>query len=284
MRTQLLGKVELDEPRLLKDLETSTALHYAEPYVEFLCGLPWKSAMLWAPNGEIGDDVIAHYDTSAASGPTPNARQLPYVLELIEKSVNTKLLTFARMVVMSDSVLVPHRDYVELSEAATAVRPAHRLHVSLATSEDCLFTEANEVYRMRRGEVWFLDAARLHSAAVLSDTRRVHLLLDFADVDDGARLLNFEIANPPGVPLTHIAPREPLSDAERAEILGLARIVDLDNLREVIGLVIKKHYRKDGGENFVWHTVTEIGRLSGNPAVLQKIEELHKHYVLERAE
>lgn len=282
MRTQLLGKIDLDEEPLLKDLENSIGLHYSEPYVEFLCGRPWKSVMLWAPSGEVGDNVIAHYDTSQASAATEQCAGLPYIREIIETYFAVEHLSFARLAVMSDSVLVPHRDYVELT-GDTAATPAHRLHVSLSTSADCLFSEGNVVYRMNAGEVWFLDASRPHSAGVLSDHRRVHLILDFADVDEATDLHRFG-PTAPGIPESSTRHREPLTDAQRAAVLSLSSLINMDNLRDVFGIVIKTHYRRDGGRNYVWRAMEEIGERSGDEEIQAKIAELYEYYMIEREE
>lgn len=283
MRTQLLAKLDLDQARLHEDLVRSTELHYSEPYTEFLCGRPWKSAMLWAPGGEIGDDIIAHYDAAKPAAVTPHGERLPYIREIVEKNFAVEHVTFARLAVITDSVMVPHRDYVELSDPLAQRRAAHRLHVCLATSDECLFTEEDLVYRMRSGDVWFLDVTRQHGAGVLDETRRVHLILDFADVDPD-QLLGFEVTSPVGIPEANIRDRPPLSDRERDGLRALASVVDRDNLKEIFGVVIRKHYGKDGGPNFVWDTIGEIARLSGDDEIVAKVADLHKHCVLERVE
>lgn len=282
MRTQLLGRLDLDQERLSKDLERSLDLHYSEPYMEFNFGRPWKSVMLWAPGGGVGDDIIAHYDITKPSGVTAHGEYLPYISEIIQDNFVTENVTFARLAVVSDMVMVPHRDYVELSGDAHQ-RAAHRLHVCLATSEDCVFTDEDVVYQMKAGEVWFLDASRLHGAGVISPARRVHLILDLADVDTG-QLLAFDATPSGGIPEASIRQRPPLSDQEREAVLSLASIVDLDNLSEIFALVVKKDYRAYGGPDFVWSTMREVARLSGNPEIVAKIASWHKHCVLERVE
>jgi hypothetical protein len=283
MRTQLLTKLDLDQDRLREDLERSTGLRYSEPYTEFLCGRPWKSAMLWAPGGEVGDDIIAHYDATKPATITPYGDQLPYIREIVEKNFAVEHVTFARLAVITDSVMVPHRDYVELSDPLAQRRAAHRLHVCLATSDECLFTEDDLVYQMRSGDVWFLDVTRQHGAGVLNETRRVHLILDFADVDR-EQLLNFDVTSPVGIPESSIRPRPPLSTRERDGLLALASVVDRDNLKEIFGVVIRKHFGKDGGPDFVWHTIREIAQLSGDDEIVARVADLHKHCVLERVE
>jgi hypothetical protein len=284
MRTQLVGTLELDQARLLADLERSTKFHYSEPYTEFLCGRPWKSLMLFTPGGTADDDVISHYDSAKDSSFTTHGEQLPYIRKVIEKFFAVEHMTFARLAVMRENVMLPHCDYVELSDPFAQRRAVHRMHLVLATSKDCLFTEADVVYQMNVGEVWFLDATRPHGAGVLSDFRRVHLLLDFADVAQPGKLLNFAVTPSADIPASSIRSRPAISYPERATLLSLASIADMDNLREIFGIVIKTHYRNDGGADFVWDTMGEIARLSNDDAIIAEVARLHKHCILERDE
>lgn len=284
MRTQLLGNLPIDQARLQQDLESSAESRFLEPYSEFLCGKPWKSCTLWAAGKEAGDGVIKHYDTSRPRGFTEQADRLPYLRELIERSFATEHLVLARLAVISASVIIPHRDYVELGDAPEAGRLAHRLHVPLVTSEDCYFAEENEVYRMGSGEAWALDATRVHSAAVFSDIQRMHLILDFTDVSRPADLVQFPIEQGPGVPARSLYQREPLTDQERANLLALTSIVNHDNLWDVVSIVIKKYFRRDGGPDFVWNTVSRIVELSDDEAIQRRVRGLYRYYLQERDE
>jgi hypothetical protein len=284
VRTQLLGQLGVNESKLSNELERSHLFHYAEQYPEFQSGSrPWKTCMLWAVGGEVGDGVIARYDTSRPCQPTIYGERLPYLRALVEQHFAIEHLLFVRMVVMTDNVLVPHRDFVEFTEREPDARATHRLHVPLATADDCLFMEDNIVYRMLFGEVWSLDVTRPHSAAVLGQTRRVHLILDFADVPD-EQLLTFGFSPTAGIPARNRVVRPPLSEREHDAILALSGAIDSENMKEILGLVIRKQYRKDGGDNYVWKTMEGIGRSSSDPNVLTRIKDLHRHCMLERDE
>jgi hypothetical protein len=283
MQTQLLGHIDIDMDQLRPELQRASEFHYAEPYGEFLCGRPWKSCMLWTPGGKSGDNVIAHYEHDKEGGLTEHGRQMPYLFKLLSDAFLLEHLSFARIAVMSESVLVPHRDYVEFDNGADE-RPAHRLHVPLLTNSQSLFTESNTVFRMRVGEVWSLDVTKLHSAAVLSDEKRIHLILDFRDPGSARDLVRNPTEHATEIPKESVCNRPLLSDAEAVALLSLASFIELDNLKDVFGIVTKKHYRKDGGDDFVWRTMREIGRRSDNPIVDQAIQSLHTHYALTRAE
>ncbi|MFE9423838.1 aspartyl/asparaginyl beta-hydroxylase domain-containing protein [Kitasatospora sp. NPDC006697] len=283
MRTQLIGKIELDQERLAKDLERALGLKLSEPYEEFVCGEPWKCAMVFAPGGEI-HDVIADYDPATPAAFTEQGDALPYVQEIIRNNFATENLTFVRLAVFSNSVLVPHRDYVEISDPVSKQRIAHRLHIVLATGENCLFNETDTVYRMKEGETWFIDVTRSHSAGVLDTTKRIHLMIDFAEVSDVDEVLRFPYSLENGIPEANLCDRPALADEERAGILALASVIDQENMMDVLGLIIKKHYRRDGGPNFVWSTMQEIARLSEDEAIIKQVADLFGHTNLERIE
>lgn len=283
MHTHMLGRIEIDQARMADELELSEKFHYAEQYPEFQSGKPWKTCMLWSCGGAVGDGVIAHYDTTQPAQPTIYGEQLPYLNELMEQSVAVEHLLFARLVVMTNAVLLPHRDYVEFTDTPNETRPGHRLHIPLATNEDCLFMENDIVYRMHFGEFWSLDVSQMHSAAVLTDTRRMHLIMDFADVSS-EDVLRIDQNAKYGIPEANVVDRPPLCPTEREGILGLYRVVDTDNLNEVFGIVLRKSYRRAVEARFAWHSMTQIVRESGDRALVDKIDELHRLCMLERNE
>lgn len=285
MPSQLLGSVAIDQTMLQRDIERSSGFEYFDPYPEFLRGRPWRSCVLWAAGGEVGDGVITHYDLREPPAFTTYGKLLPYVRCLIEETFDLDHLLFARLAVMTDAVLIPHRDYVEFADAPPSERAGHRIHIPLVTDETCLFSEDDVVFHMRGGELWFLDAARRHSAAVLSGIDRIHLILDFDAAGDRSGVLRVGTGDPaPGIPASHVPDRPSLPDEERAQLVTLSTIIDLENLRDVFAILVKKHFRWDGGDDFVWRTMHEIARRSGRPEVRAELERLHRHFLLTRDE
>lgn len=284
MRTQYVGTIPLDQDRLAKELEHSASFRYSEAYSSYLIGGPWKSCMLWSTAGDGGDGVVTNYAFDRAPTFTDAARELPYVQELITSVADLSRLTFVRLARITNSVIIPHRDLLELGEVPDDARPAHRVHIPLATNDACFFSEDNTVYRMRAGEVWYFDAARIHSVASFSDEPRVHLMLDFADRDgDGPLLTVPDQGSGPGIPADRTVARPPLSDGERADLMRLSDVLTMDTFNEVFGIVIKTHFRRDGGDHFVWQAMTEIARDSKDPDVLPHTLELHRYFTLERS-
>jgi hypothetical protein len=284
MRTHYVGSVSLDEARLAKDLDRCLSLPWSEAYSDYVFGGSWKSCMLWARGGDAGDGVVTNYAYDRSPTFTENAEQLPYLRELVERTADLTRLNFVRLALVARSVIIPHRDLLELSELADDVRNAHRMHIPLATNDSCFFGEDNVVYRMRQGEVWFLDASQIHTVAVLSDEQRIHLMYDFVNMPGDGPLTTVEgSGESDGIPAEKIVPRPPLRDDERAELLGLSTVLTMDTVDEIFSMVIKKHFRRDGGDGFIWNTMLALARESRDPAVLPHVTALMKHYTLERS-
>src|SRR5262249_891847 len=114
MHTRYVAAVDLDRDRLAKDLAEAEGVHYPEAYSNHLIGGPWKRAMLWATGGDSGTGLLTGYAYDRAADFTEYGRRLPYLRELITGTVDVSRLQFVRLAVFSDSVIVPHRDFLEL--------------------------------------------------------------------------------------------------------------------------------------------------------------------------
>jgi len=284
MRTRYVSTIELDADRLAKDLEHSTSFKYSEAYSDYLIGGPWKNATLWARGGDAGDGVLTNYAYDRESTFTEYGAQLPYLQEVITNTVDTSRLNFVRLARISNSVIVPHRDFLELGDIPEDARSAHRLHIPLVTHEDCFFSEDNTVYRMREGEVWFFDASQIHAVASLRNAERIHLIFDFFHAPGDRPLVTVpDEGYGDGVPADRTVDRPPLPDADREGLHRLADVLTMDTFGEVFSIIIKKHFRFDGGDDFAWRTMTALARACADPAVLPHTLELHRYYTLERS-
>jgi L-proline cis-4-hydroxylase len=284
MRTHYVATTSLDDERLAKDLQQSDTFVWSEAYSDYVFGGAWKSCMLWSRGGDIGDGVVTNYDHDQPSAFTPYGDQLPYLRELITTVADLDRLNFVRLAKVQNSVIIPHRDLLELSELSDEARNAHRLHIPLVTNDDCFFNEGNTVFRMRQGEVWFLDASQVHSVAVLSDEPRIHLMLDFVGVPSPKPLITIKGEREDGgIPEDRTVQRPPLPEADYTRLLGLADVVAMNTFNEIFSIVIKKHYRYDGGDDFIWNTIIAIARASKDPELLSHARELRRHCTLERS-
>lgn len=284
MRTQYVADTPLDDARLAKDLEQADAFPWSEAHSDYVSGGAYKSCMLWTRGGQAGDGVVTKYDHRQPAAFTEYGNQLPYLRELISTVVDLDRLNFVRLAKVQNSVIIPHRDLLELSDIPDDVRNTHRVHIPLVTNENCFFNEGNTVFRMRKGEIWFLDASRIHSVAVLSAEERIHLMLDFVDAPSARSLIKIAgQSEDAGIPQDRTVKRPPLTDADRARLLQLAGVLTMETVDDIFSIVIKKHYRYDGGDNFVWNTMIDIARASGDPEMLRHIEELRRYFTVERS-
>lgn len=51
MHTYRIGKLDINQPRLLKELQRIANFKFTEAYNNYLIGGPWKSCMLWSIGG-----------------------------------------------------------------------------------------------------------------------------------------------------------------------------------------------------------------------------------------
>src|SRR5262245_8928730 len=139
-RTRYVTTIRLDADPLTKDLEHTATFRYSEAYSDYLIGGPWKDCVLWAAlGGDSGD------------------------------AVDLTRLNFVRLVPIASTVIIPHRDLLELTDLPENGRNAHRVHIPLITNDNGFFSEANTAYRMKEGDIWFLDASQIHSVASFSN-------------------------------------------------------------------------------------------------------------------
>jgi hypothetical protein len=272
-RTTRITTIDLDPHRLSGDLAVASRFGYNDSYGEFICGA-WRSCMLWNRSGDIGDTFLEDYDGSARS--TEYGAALPYLRELVERHFHLSELKFARLARLTPgSVLVPHRDYIELEEDLT------RIHLPLQTDGECFSAEDETIYQMRLGEVWFLDATRTHSAASRSDRDRVHLILDFSTrLPAEALRSDLEIAG--GIPQDSVVPRRALGPAERQSFEALSRVLDASNYQDVLAMVIKRYFEADVRASDVFGWMREIARASGRPELVAKAASHEEHCLVSR--
>jgi len=264
LRSGRLTKLQLDLRSLSEDLDCAERFSYHEPYSEFVCGR-WQSCMLWNESGDANDSRIADHQTAAVM--TSFGKQLRYVSGMLTSMFHCEHLRFARLArVLPGTVLVPHRDYLELS------RPLLRIHIPLRTDERSFLSEGSLVYRMNVGEMWFLDATQLHSAASYSSSPRVHLILDFRD---GCSLVNISrtaIDEQAGIPEEAIVSRPALSSSDLEGILALHEILDEDNYRDILAILIRKHFSKNCDASAIFDWLSQIAQRSGKSALIDRAD------------
>lgn len=282
MKTQRVGYVDLDVDRIAQEISLTADFAYSDAYSEYVCGGPWSSCMLWAAGGENGTGLVTEYDFDQMPSKTKYGAQLPYLTSLVEQHFHLETLTFARLAAISDSVIIPHRDLMELQDVPEQSRNVHRIHIPLVTNRNCFFMENDTVYRMHPGEIWFFDAASWHSAASLSPEKRYHLVMDFREVKNADEILKFAPDGAPGIPVDRVVRRVPMPGEEKARLLQLASLINEYNYRDIFSLIIKSHYLHDGGKGFIWRTFLDIVDASGRKDVRDLVADLHRYFLIER--
>ena len=278
MKTQRVGRVELDHTGIERDLAVFALLPLSTAYSNYLCGGPWLSCALWAPNNAAGNGFIDQIQGDDQAGWTPDALQLPAVRRFIESQFQLGKLKFARLAMMNPgSVIIPHRDLLELAS------PLHRFHVPLRTDRGSLFAEGRHVFHMRQGEIWSLDASDEHSVLCASTMPRIHLILDYRDDAAPDETSYIPPRSDSGIPRDALIVRPPLTPGQRAALAGLAGLLSLDNHRTVIELVARQLYVSDVEIGFVWATLADLAERAADRAATERLRELEQYFRLERS-
>jgi L-proline cis-4-hydroxylase len=242
--TRLLAKVPLDPRRLADTIAAIARIRFSDAYSDFACG-KWETCVLRNPTGRAHEAIIRESDHIAR--PTEIGRELPYLEELIEREFDAARLRWARLMrVAGTGCVIPHVDFLEFSN------PYTRLHLCLATNAQAWNSEDHRLIHMREGEIWHLDATRVHSAVCFSHEPRVHLVLDFIGTDDPESYL----AHPPSAPKVQPddAVRPPMPEKVASAIAALGDLISEANFRDVVSILAKMHFYYDAhaADMFDW--------------------------------
>ncbi len=173
LHARIIGRVTLDEPRLAADLRALDQLPFNRGYSDYARGNPgWQNTVLMNHTGNPGDQTFGGHDGPALA--TPHLDSLPYVAELLQATFAPEHLLWARIFMCEDGMLIPHRDYLDLPEDEFT-----RVHIPLQLGTASLHSEMEHVFRMRKGEVWFIDGTVNHAAYSYDGAPRVYLSCDF---------------------------------------------------------------------------------------------------------
>ncbi|MFL6971849.1 MAG: aspartyl/asparaginyl beta-hydroxylase domain-containing protein [Xanthobacteraceae bacterium] len=274
MESRILGKIELDETALRHDVDRILASPADTTYAGYCFGT-WNVYLLWNASGDVSDATLHEFD-----GPgrfTSLGVQLPYIASIIGRNFRTERMKWARAFLLRNGNLVPHRDYLEFK------KPLKRVHLALFTHESSMHSEDDEVFQMRNGEVWYLAAERIHSAATLTDFARVVICMEF-DLDAGQEL-EAVFRNPPSASTVfapRIVDRQPLTARELEAIYNLGYLVDERNFSDILRLLSKVHFYKRVRGVDLFHWLTEIAQRSGNSRVIERVAKLKKNCIESR--
>ncbi len=276
MKTKLIGKLNFDSEKLNADLKTISSFEFSDVYQEFICG-EFRSCMLMNKRGEINDTILETYDGEAKE--TIYLTKLPYLKQLIANTFNSKMIKFTRLLALApNSVFMPHRDYLELKESYI------RIHIPIKTDKNCFHAEESKVYHMDTGEIWFLDASKVHSAASFSTQNRLHIVIDFAYTKNLAELFNSSAKEDI---LKHVLsmkeikrPSLPLD--KYISIISLAELIENNNFYNILSILIKLYFKYNLSAETVFDWLHMISELSNQQEVIHKANFLKKYCLLDR--
>jgi L-proline cis-4-hydroxylase len=274
MNTHRIACLELDERCLARDLQAALAFDFNDSYSEFFCG-EWRSCMLWNGSGEVADTHLKDY--SGAARITAYGRRMDYVRELLEASFDLSQLRFARLVKLCpNSVIIPHRDYLELGEAL------RRVHLPLQTDSSCFSAQERTVYHMAAGEIWFIDATKVHSAASFSQRDRLHVILDFAQGSEIAPLLRVPTSTEQVIPAASLIPRPELDAQDHSALMALGQVIDEDNYRDILALLIRRYFRKAFDAASIFDRMVDMARQAGKRTLADTLSRHRDYYLVAR--
>lgn len=270
MRSRPIGRVEFDKLRLKKDLETIDSFEMSPAYSHYARG-DWTTCMLVNRSGNKNDGLSEEFEGHGV--PTEYGRRLPYTLETIQRLFKTEHLKSARIFSAANGFIQPHRDYLEFRKGFT------RIHLALQTNDRAMNSEQRTVYRMRLGEIWFLDGRVTHSGGSFSNQKRLHLVLDF-DPDIAIKDL---FRNPsdyqPGL-VPALIRRRPISKQEWDSLLtSLGTILTDLNYSDIFELIAKLHFDRDLDCEVTYDAMIRIASQSGNHKLVERANSEQRYFL-----
>lgn len=278
MNSRIINTIALDDELLRRDVEKILQFgDVKEEYSEYRFGT-WKNYVLWNGSGNEKDTLFKGTEGGAVK--TGFGRQLEYLSSVIEDNFRTERLKMVRANLLRDAVLVPHRDYVEFKADSSRLA---RLHIPIQTDPSSLHAEGDDVFHMRRGEVWYLDVSRIHSACNMSETPRISLVLDFCL--DGQP---FETAfkHPErhrAVCEPQMVEREPVDEEFLKSIFSMSKVINHVNYRDIVLLLSRVHFYKNVGLGVFFDWLIGICQGAGDKSLLEKSINF-KRYMIDKRE
>jgi hypothetical protein len=276
MQSRILGQLRHDTD-FSDDIQR--VLHFTgenSQYNEFRIG-DWKTFVLQNASGR-DDDGLVEEGTSALRV-TPRGRQVPTILRWIADTFHTDKLKLVRVHSLGEGVLIPHRDFVEINQDVCRWT---RIHVPVMTNEACLHSEEDTAFRMHKGEIWFLDASRLHSATNFSDERRLNLCLDFELHEAPIESVFKRAVMTDGLPRLDIVERAPLDDTFLGGLYALGAVLTAANYRDVVGLLSKVHFYREASLAQFFDWLIAISDGSRQPELSEKSRAFSRFLKAER--
>lgn len=273
MKSQILGKLTFDEELLERSINKILQFEFTDAYSDFAIG-EWKFCVLWNHSGCHDDTTFHNYEGQALL--TEFGKQLEYINLIINETFNINHINWVRAFYICEGLLIPHRDYLELKTSFI------RVHIPLKTTLKCLNSDGNVVFHMRKGEIWFLDAAQPHSVCNFSNIPKISLCIDFKAGIPLCEVFKDRKRYTPGLS-PHLVQRK-VTDKQYIEaIRGLAHLICEENFNDIVSLLSKVHFVKNEDVATMFDWLINITQSSGNKQLIEKALAMEKFYLKQRS-
>jgi putative nonproteinogenic amino acid hydroxylase len=269
LQARRIGAVPLENYELAAEIAWIDSLPVDDTYDAFTFG-QWSSHVL--ANGSGCDDDTVFRPHGEGLQLTSLGRQCPRVFALICDHFVTTRLRWVRVFKQRNGVLAPHIDFLEFKSSGT------RAQVPLRTSREALHSENDQVYHMRRGEVWVIHTANPHSARTGCGPARLSLCLDFdAGLEDvfGPRHVDR------GMHEQVLLVRRPPLEDQVAHLLETGDGMTLGNMRARFREFASVHFDRQANAADAFKWFIQAADRSPDPSVAAKARAF-KAYCLER--
>lgn len=272
MSSRLVARCTLDLTEASLDAAAVPESAFEQSYREYAVGR-WGIATLWNEPGRTTADVREH---KTAAEPTTLGKQYGAINSVVRRMFNDEALRAVRLFSAENYALViPHIDYLEHPNGFL------RLHLPLITNDDARNSENNYVYHMNRGDLWFVDGRRVHSAGTLGRERRLHLVLDFDVASDAVDVIDMDLLVPvdEGESDSAIIARQPMTATELSLIHELANLASSSNWNDIVALIARLHFCFDIGAERLYDWLDEIAANSNQSILIARATEMRDIYV-----
>jgi hypothetical protein len=262
MPSRVIARIALSDIDFKQDIEYLNRIGKPDvEYDEFGQGFRTNPTLINS-SGNSEDTLFRDAERSLE---TEHADRVPAIMRIIAEVFDRTHLRMVRARNLVDGLIMPHRDYLEVGKAVDY----YRVFVPIEYNQDAYHSDESGVFHMTPGEVWFLDAAIVHSAANFSSRSRWFLCLDFFLPPNSNPAVIFRNSPRISWDVDHsYIRRKALSAERRAEIIAAASVLLNDEtIKDVSHSLSKLHFRYDIPIAACYDMLSEAAARHANPRI-----------------
>ena len=267
MLARILGFIDVNQFISPAELKTAFNLKYYNPYSAFVFGT-WANCILWNGTGAADDYDLRTYEGTGQ--PAEHLARLPGIFSLVRSCFKTDRLKWLRLFRQDGGVVLPHVDFGGMGEGF------ERIHVPLVTPPGALHSEEDEVYHMRTGEIWRVEARRVHSVSNLSGQARLSLCADFAPGVPPESLIHQSVRDAATQLQPEVIPRPAFSSDDRRALDSLTVLLNEGCWQEVLVRLISVHFEKNVASSAIFEWFEDLAAQSHDPQVIERASDIRK--------